>query len=100
MVCGLAPPLSATVTVALRLPVALGVNFKVNVQLLPAATDKPQVLLWLKSPGLAPPKVIPVIFSALVPTFVSVTNFGALVVPTLVAGKETEVIDSLTSVAE
>jgi hypothetical protein len=45
IVCGLAPPLSETFSVALRLPVAVGLNVTVMVQLALAATELPQVLV-------------------------------------------------------
>ena len=41
--CGLPPPLSATRTIALRVPVAVGLNRKLTVQLPPPASEVPQV---------------------------------------------------------
>ena len=98
MVCGLPPPLSAMETVALLLPIALGLNFSVIVQLLAAPTDEPQLLLWLKSPGFVPPRVTPVMLKAAVPTLVKVTVLAALVTPTLVRGKATLAADNVTCV--
>jgi len=98
MACGLPPPLSAIDTLALRAPVLVGLNLSVIVQLFPASTDVPQLLLSMKSPGLLPPRVIPLIARVVLPTLVSVTVLGVLVVPTFVAGKATLVADNLTSV--
>jgi hypothetical protein len=42
-VCGLPPPLSATLSMPLRVPVAVGLNCKVTVQLPPPASEVPQV---------------------------------------------------------
>ena len=80
--CGLPPPLSASDRAAIRGPVAVGMNRTVIVQLLPAPTAVPQLLLWEKSPKSAPAMLIDVIANAVVPTFVSVTVFGGLTVPT------------------
>ena len=95
-ICGLPPPLSAMESVALRLPIAVGLNFSVIEQLLAAATDEPQLLVSLKSPGLVPPKVMLVTLRAVVPTLVRVTVCAALVTPTLVPGKGTVAADNLT----
>ena len=45
MDCGLAPPLSAIEMEADRMPVAVGWNVKLRVQLPPATTEVPQVLV-------------------------------------------------------
>ena len=45
-VCGLLLALSATVTVAVMLPVVVGLNVTLMVQLLPAASEAPQLLVW------------------------------------------------------
>jgi hypothetical protein len=52
------------------------------VQLPPAATLEPQWLMAPKSPGLIPPMVTLAIFSVEEPLLVTVTFWGALVVPT------------------
>jgi hypothetical protein len=49
-VWGLSPALSITVSVPVRLPVAVGVKVTLIVQLDPAATEPAQVLVWAKSP--------------------------------------------------
>jgi hypothetical protein len=69
-------------TDALLLPVAVGMNFTTMLHLAPGATLEPQVFTWAKSPGLLPPTVIPVMLKVVVPTFVSVTVLGWLIVPT------------------
>jgi hypothetical protein len=59
MVCGLLPSESLKLSVAVRVPVAVGPNRMFAVQLAPAASVEPHVLLKTeKSPGLAPLKVI------------------------------------------
>ena len=63
-VWGLLLALSVTVNVALRGPVAVGVNVTLIVQFPPAATLDPQVLVCPKSPGLAPVKVMLVMLNA------------------------------------
>jgi hypothetical protein len=47
-VCGLPPPLSATLRIALRVPVAVGLNRTLTVQTPPPASELPQVLpeIW------------------------------------------------------
>jgi hypothetical protein len=50
MVCGLPAALSEMLTAAVRVPVAVGVNVMLIVQLPPAATELPQVFVSEKSP--------------------------------------------------
>jgi hypothetical protein len=47
-VCGLAPPLSPTSSVAVFCPLVLGVKVTLIVQLPPAGTLVPQLLVWAK----------------------------------------------------
>ena len=54
MVCGLPVALSVRVTAAVKEPLAAGVKVTLTVQLAPAATLAPQVLVWAKLPALAP----------------------------------------------
>src|SRR5437899_2408587 len=75
MVCGLPAMLSVIVTAPVRMPVAVGVNVTLMVQLAPAATDVPQVLVCMKSP-LA---TMLVTLSATFPVLFSVTDCAALV---------------------
>ena len=82
---GTAPASVLTVSVALRVPVADGVNVSAIVQLAPAPSDAPseQVPARPKSPGFAPPIVRPLIVARPPPAFESVSVFAALVVPTV-----------------
>jgi hypothetical protein len=80
--CGLLAALSVIVMAALRAPPAVGVNVMLTLQIAAAASDAPQLLVWPKSPPLAPLTAMLVIGSATLPVFVSVTDCAALVVPT------------------
>ena len=83
--CGLPAALSLIVTLALRLPVAVGENVTLSVQVAPAASVlglSGQVFVCAKSPALAPLTPMLLIVNAAVPLLVSVTDFAALVVPT------------------
>jgi hypothetical protein len=73
--------LSPMVTVALRLPVAVGLNVTEILQCAPAATDVPQVFVWAKSRGSAPPMAMLVIVSGAVPVLVRVTDWDELLTP-------------------
>ncbi len=53
-VCGLPLALSVMLTEAVRVPVAEGVKVTLIVQLAPAATELPHVLVCAKSPALVP----------------------------------------------
>ena len=77
-VCGLPVALSVTVIAPVRAPAAVGVKITEMLQVAAAATDAPQVLVWLKSPLAA----MLVIESVAVPVLVSVTTWAALEVPT------------------
>ena len=85
MLCGLSAALSVIVTAATRAPPAVGLNVTVIVQFALAARDEPQVLVSVKSPGLAPPSAMLVIASAVPPLFVTVTICDALDMPETVA---------------
>ena len=81
-VCGLPAALSVIVSVALRVPEAVGAKLTGMVQLAPALTLAPQLSAPLtKSPAFAPPMVMLLMVSVPVPGFVSVTFCAALVVP-------------------
>ena len=80
--CGPPPPVSLIETEAERAPVAVGLNVTDKVQLPPAGTLVPQVLVCAKSPGFVPVTLIPVMLRLVVPTLVRVTVCGGLVVPT------------------
>ncbi len=70
--------MSVTVTVPLRVPVAVGLKVTEIVQLAPAATLVPQVFVCAKSP------LTPMLarLSVAVPVLLSVTVMGALAVLT------------------
>jgi len=72
-VWGLLLALSATVSAALRAPVAVGLKVTLIVQFPPAATLDPQVLVCPKSPGLAPVKAMLVTPNAVAVGLESVT---------------------------
>jgi hypothetical protein len=69
-------------TAAVRVPVAVGANTTLTVQLAPAASVELHVLLkTAKSPGLAPPKVMLLMVIGVVFPFVSVAIFCPLRLP-------------------
>ena len=76
-ICGLPAASSATLSVPVRVPPAVGVNVTLIVQFAPAARLVPQLLVSAKSP-LA---VMLEMFRPAFPEFVSVTCCAALVVP-------------------
>src|SRR5450759_3971887 len=83
---GLPPALWAIEMLALRLPVAVGVKVALMLQLAPAARVlglSGQLLLELKSPGLVPPRLMPVMVKGALPVLVRVTDRDPLVVPTI-----------------
>jgi hypothetical protein len=82
MASGLLLTLAETRTLALLIPVVAGVKVTVMVQLAPAATEDPQVLDCVKSPGLVPLVAMLLMFSVPVPIFESVKVWGELLVPT------------------
>jgi hypothetical protein len=65
--------LSAMVTVAARLPGAVGANVTLIAQVPPAATELPQVVVSRKSPGLAPVTIKLVMPKAELPLLVRVS---------------------------
>jgi hypothetical protein len=79
--------LSVTFNVALRVPVVVGLKVTLIVQLALAANELPHVCVSPKSPASAPEIAILVIVIAVVPTFLRVTVFAALVVPTFTEPK-------------
>lgn len=71
-VCG-PGALSVIATLAVRLPVAVGLQVTLILQLAPAATLLPQVFFSVKSPGLTPVKAMFAIVMGALPVLVSVT---------------------------
>jgi hypothetical protein len=67
---------------AARPPAAEGVKVTLIVQLPPAATELPQLLVWAKSPELDPKTAMLVTVRAELPELVSVTACAALATPT------------------
>ena len=86
-------------TPAARVPVAVGLNVTLMVQLAPAPTLDPQVLVWLKSPALAPVIEMPVTLSTPLPVLVRVTDWAALEVPTALLVKVRLEGETLTDAA-
>jgi len=82
MVCGLPAALSVIVTLAVRLPFAVGVKVTLMVQLAPAARELPHVFVWTKSPLLVPVIAILVMLTAVLPVLAIVTAWAVVVVPT------------------
>jgi hypothetical protein len=76
-VCGLPGALSATESVPVRVPVAVGVNVTEILQFEPAASVVEQVFVCAKSPV----REIPMPVNVDVPSLYSVTICAALVVP-------------------
>ena len=81
--CGLPLALSVTATPALRVPVAVGLNVTLIVQLVPAARLAPQVCVWVKSPLLVPVMAMPLMLSAAAPALERVIDCAALLAPTV-----------------
>ena len=96
-VCGLPPPLSTTLRAAVFSSLR-GVKVTLMVQLLPAGTRVPQVLVWAKAPGLLPVKCSSPMLKLWVLVFVKVTVWGGLVVPTNWVAKVSFDGDSATTV--
>ena len=74
MDCGLPVALSAMVNEAERFPLAAGVNVTLIVQVPFATSALPQVLVCVKSPALAPVRVIPVRVKLVLPVLVRVRD--------------------------
>src|SRR5215472_9910310 len=82
-VCGLPGSLSIIETEAVRTPCLAGLNVITTRQLAPGATVGGQLLDWAKNPASRPVTVMPVMLSCPLPTLVSFTVRGGLVVPTV-----------------
>ena len=82
--CGLAPPLSEKLKVAVRVPVAVGANLMLTAQLEFASRSGGQVFNEMtKSFGFVPAIETLLMCSDVLAWFVSVTDCGPLVVPTV-----------------
>ena len=95
-VWGLLLALSVTVNMALRVPIAVGVNVTSIEQLAPAARLAPQLFVCAKSPTLLPVKAMLVILSAELVPFSSATAWAALVEFTAWLANVSEEGDRLT----
>jgi hypothetical protein len=69
---GLPVALSVRVTAAVRVPLVVGLKVTLIVQLAPAATELPQVLVCAKSPGFIPASAMLVRVKAALPVLFSV----------------------------
>ena len=74
--CGVFSPLSANITVALRVPIRLGLNVRLTTQFAAGAIVPLQVSFSRKSVGFAPENMMELIASAPLPVFVTVTARG------------------------
>jgi hypothetical protein len=91
--------LSETLMTAERVPKEEGVNETTTEQLVPAATELPQLLFWTKSPELAPVTARLEILNAVLPLLVKVTVWGSLVISTGWLEKARLLGDKLTPLA-
>lgn len=92
-VWGLAGAVFVSERFAVLDPVAAGENVKEMVQVPAAASDVPQVVVWMKSPGFVPVNIDPESANVEAPILVSVSVWGLLVVPTFWALKVNELAD-------
>ncbi len=82
-VCGLFAALSLIVNWAVAAPAAAGVKVRLMAHCAPPARLVPQLLVWAKLEAFAPMIAIPEIVSEALPVLVRVTDWAALVVPTV-----------------
>jgi hypothetical protein len=68
-------------------PDALGVNATLMLQLVPAASEVPQAGVWVNSVALVPVIAMLAMLKVVLPTFVSVTFCGGLVLRTMTGPK-------------
>jgi hypothetical protein len=87
------------VSEAAQLPLAAGVKVTLIAQLLPAATELPQLLVWAKSPALAPESAMLVMPKAALPVSFSVMICAGLAVPTVWLAKRREEDERLNTAA-
>ncbi len=90
---GLSAALSVIVSLPVRFPPAAGVNVMLMVQLAPAATLLPQVLVWPKSPLAA----MLLMLSTPFPVLLRVTLCAALVAPVSCAANGSVAVERLTT---
>jgi hypothetical protein len=95
--CGLPLALSVRVRAALRDPAAAGVKVTLIVQLAPTATLDSQLLVCPKALGFVPVMPILVMLKAASPVLLSVTDWAALVEPTVWLAKVRLGVERLAS---
>jgi len=95
--CGLSPALSLTCTLAVREPAAAGAKVTLMVQFAPAARLDGHVLVWAKSPLLAPAIAMLPTDSDALPVLVSRIDRAELVSPTCCDPNATLVGDRVTA---
>jgi hypothetical protein len=93
-VCGDPAALSATLIVAVKLAAEAGVNVTEMVQLAPAASELPQVLVCAKLLGLVPATLMRVMVNGALPGLERVAVCAELVVPVVWLGKLRDVGES------
>jgi hypothetical protein len=81
--CGLLEALSVMLSLPDRAPEAVGLKVTLMLQLAPAATELPQVLVCAKSLLFVPVTAMLARLSGALPVFERVTDCAALVVPTV-----------------
>jgi hypothetical protein len=96
------PPaaLSARLTAAVRVPLAIGLKVTLIVQLAPAANELPQLWVCANSTALIPVIAMLVMVKLAVPVFLRVTALAGLVVPIPWVEKVRLVGDRVTFVPE
>jgi hypothetical protein len=77
------PALSVIVSMALLLPSAVGIKLMPMLQVAPEATLPLQVVASAKSPGLAPPSELPVMFRLVLPGLLSTVVWALLLLPSV-----------------
>jgi hypothetical protein len=97
--CGLPAVLSMMVTEAVRGPLSVGAKVTVMVHLPPDGRLESHVLIWLKSLAFVPVTATLLMVNVRAPVFVSVTVWGALIVPTAWGAKVRLVFESESVVA-
>jgi hypothetical protein len=93
IVCGEAGALSATLSVAVSAPAAVGLNVMAMVQLAPIATLVPHVLVWLNEVAFVPVMLMLETASAAVPELLSVILGAVNDAPTHCAENDSELAD-------
>src|SRR2546425_227538 len=87
--CGLLVAASVIVSVAVRVPDAVGEKVMLKLQFELAARLEPHVLVCEKSPGLLPVNTTPLIATAMLELLLRVTVWAALALPRLTLPKFT-----------